>query len=98
MVTTYCTQAGEERVHGYDRCLGTDAYRFGGERPCHNPPLAMDAAEEAVWAKVRALLEDTTRLERAYWRRWEAMRVTTPDAERGAAQAQVGKLRQSLAL
>ena len=97
MVTKYRTQAGEERVRGYYRCLGTDAYRFAGERPCHNPPLAMDATEAAVWAEVRALLEDTTRLEREYWRRGEALRAVMPEAELGAARTQVSKLRQALA-
>jgi len=84
MVTRYRTQSGEDRVRGYYRCLGTDAYRFAGERPCHNPPLPMDATEAAIWAEVRALLEDTTRLEREYWRRWEDLRAATPEAEQGA--------------
>ncbi len=97
MVTRYRTQSGEDRVRGYYRCLGTDAYRFAGERPCHNPPLPMDATEAAIWAEVRALLEDTTRLEREYWRRWEDLRAATPEAEQGATQAHVSKLRQALA-
>jgi site-specific DNA recombinase len=54
------------------------------------------AAEEAGWAEGRALLEDTTRLERAYWRRWEALRAATPAAAQGATQAQRGKLRRAI--
>ncbi len=96
-VTRYRLLSGEERRRGYYRCLGTDAYRFGGERICHNPPLPLDATEAAVWAEVRALLEDTARVEREYWRRWETLRAATPEAERDATQAQLGKLRQGLA-
>ena len=28
---------GKTRTYAYYRCLGTDAYRFGGERVCTNP-------------------------------------------------------------
>jgi site-specific DNA recombinase len=96
-VTTYRLRSGEERRRGYYRCLGTDAYRFGGERVCHNPPLPLDATEAAVWAEVRALLADTARLEREYWRRWEALRATAPEAECAATQIHLTKLRQGVA-
>ena len=28
---------GHTRMYAYDRCLGTDAYRLGGERVCAKP-------------------------------------------------------------
>ena len=60
---------GKRRNHAYYRCTGTDAYRFGGERLCHNQSLRTDLLDEAVWQDVRALLENPQRIEHEYQRR-----------------------------
>jgi site-specific DNA recombinase len=99
MRTVYRTRAGEERARCYYRCPGTDAYRFGGERVCTNPPVLLEALDAAVWAEVRALLQDPARVEREYTRRWDTLRAAGPQAEadRRATAAQLAKLRQGLA-
>ena len=49
---------GKRRDYAYYRCIGTDAYRFGGERICHNKQVRTDLLEEAVWQDVCSLLEN----------------------------------------
>jgi len=60
---------GKRRNYAYYRCIGTDAYRFGGERICHNKQVRTDLLEEAVWQDVCSLLENPQRIEREYQRR-----------------------------
>jgi site-specific DNA recombinase len=55
--------------YAYYRCIGTDAYRFGGERICDNRQVRTDLVEAAVWQDVRALLADPRRIEQEYQRR-----------------------------
>jgi site-specific DNA recombinase len=55
--------------YAYYRCIGTDAYRFGGERLCHNRQVRTDLLETAVWDDVRALLADPERVRLEYERR-----------------------------
>jgi site-specific DNA recombinase len=40
---------GKVRNYAYYRCIGTDAYRFGGERICANLQVRTDRLEIAVW-------------------------------------------------
>jgi len=40
------------------RCIGTDAYRFGGQRVCHNKQVRTDVLEVAVWEDVCSLLNE----------------------------------------
>jgi len=86
---------GPRRDYAYYRCLGTDAYRFGGERVCENPQVRTDRLDAAVWQTVRELLEQPERLAAEYQRRLdqpgpEASELTT-------METQVNKLRQGLA-
>jgi site-specific DNA recombinase len=60
---------GKVRDYAYYRCIGTDAYRFGGERICTNLQVRTDLLEIAVWQQVQALLENPQRLEQEYDRR-----------------------------
>ena len=60
---------GKPRNYAYYRCIGTDAYRFGGQRVCANTQVRTDLLEEAVWTEVRKLLENPHRLEQEYHRR-----------------------------
>jgi len=86
---------GAPRTYAYYRCIGTDAYRFGGERVCTNTPVRTDRLDAAVWAEVRGLLEDPQRLADEYRRRLDAPHAEM--ADRAATEAQLHKLRQGLA-
>lgn len=60
---------GKKRRYAYYRCIGTDAYRFGGERLCWNKQLRTDLLEAAVWQDVCALLTDPEKVAQEYQRR-----------------------------
>jgi Recombinase zinc beta ribbon domain len=89
-------RTGHPRAYAYSRCLGTDAYRFGGEPVCHNTQVRTDRLELAVWQEVRALLAHPERLAEEYRRRLHpdtrAKRTTL-----ATSKGQRGKLRQGLA-
>lgn len=53
---------GPARTSASYRCLGTDAYRFGGERVGANPPGRTARLALAVWQAVWALLAHPERL------------------------------------
>ena len=63
---------GRPRAYAYYRCLGTDAYRFGGERICPNTQVRTDRLELAVWHEVCALLAHPERLAQEFHRRLHA--------------------------
>jgi site-specific DNA recombinase len=84
------------RAYAYYRCLGTDAYRFGGERICPNTQVRTDRLELAVWHEVCALLSQPERLRQEFERRRQASGAGQRQ-ERSALEAQVGKLRQGVA-
>jgi len=86
---------GKKRDYAYYRCIGTDAYRFGGERICDNLQVRTDKLDEWVWQEVCALLENPQRLQQEYQRRLEAPRQENEDLT--VLQAQLGKVRQGLA-
>ncbi len=60
---------GRKRDYAYYRCVGTDAYRFGGHRICWNKQVRTDLLDAAVWEDVRALLADPERIRVEYERR-----------------------------
>jgi site-specific DNA recombinase len=60
---------GKKRQYAYYRCIGTDAYRFGGERVCWNKQVRTDVLEEAVWKDACVLLGDPAKVAREYERR-----------------------------
>jgi len=86
---------GKKRDYAYYRCIGTDAYRFGGERICDNLQVRTDKLDEWVWQEVCALLEDPQRLQQEYQRRLDAPSRENEDLT--AIQAQLGKVRQGIA-
>ena len=53
----------------YYRCVGSDAYRFGGHRVCHNKQVRTDGLDAAVWADVSALLRNPEAVRQEYERR-----------------------------
>ena len=60
---------GKQRDYAYYRCIGSDAFRFGGERICDNLQVRTDQLEQTVWPEVCDLLQDRQRLQQEYERR-----------------------------
>jgi site-specific DNA recombinase len=87
---------GKPRAYASYRCLGTDAYRFGGERLCQNTQVRTDLLDRAVWQEVCTLLAHPERLAEAYRRRVqpETRAQRTPLV---TVEAQLSKLRQGVA-
>jgi len=87
---------GQPRAYAYYRCLGTDAYRFGGERICQNTQVRTDLLDLAVWQEVCTLLTHPERLAEEYRRRLrpESRAKRTPLA---TVEGQISKLRQGIA-
>ena len=86
---------GKVRDYAYYRCIGTDAYRFGGERICDNLQVRTDKLDEVVWQEVCDLLQERTRLQQEYQRRLDGPRRGDRDYE--AKQGQIAKVRQGMA-
>jgi site-specific DNA recombinase len=57
------------RRYVYYRCVGTDSYRFGGQRVCWNKQIRSDRLEEAVWRDVCSVLSNPQRIEQEWGRR-----------------------------
>jgi site-specific DNA recombinase len=85
---------GNPRSYAYYRCIGSDAYRFGGVRVCWNKQLRTDLVDEAVWNEVCKLLEDPSRLEQEYRQRLLAKDHST---ELTGLEASLARLRQGIA-
>ena len=60
---------GKIRSYAYYRCIGSDAYRFGGQRLCWNKQVRTDLLEEALWQDVCSLLREPQRIAQEYERR-----------------------------
>jgi len=87
---------GKPRAYAYYRCLGTDAYRFGGERVCQNTQVRTDLLDVAVWQEVCTLLAHPERLAEEYRRRLQPeTRAKRPSL--ATVEAQIGTLRQGVA-
>lgn len=85
---------GKEREYAYYRCIGTDAYRFGGERICDNHQLRTDLLDQQVWEEVCHLLKDHSRLQQEYERR---LNTSGKENENLAhIQAQRSKIQQGM--
>jgi len=78
---------GKTRDYAYYRCVGTDAYRFGGQRVCSNRQCRTDRLDKAVWDDARALLADPERVRREHERRRRGQK-----RKGDRPSAQVGKL------
>ena len=86
---------GKKRDYAYYRCIGTDAYRFGGERICDNLQVRTDKLDQFVWEEVCALLQEPERLSQEYQRR-----LQTPNGEQHSfqvIQTQISRRRKSIA-
>jgi len=82
---------GKKRPYAYYRCIGSDAYRFGGERICYNKQVRTDLLEEAVWEDVRSLLKEPSRLSEEFERR-----QTNKDETQQASEKQLRQTQQKI--
>jgi site-specific DNA recombinase len=62
-------RTGNPRAYASYRCLGTDAYRCGGERLCPHTQVRTDRLDLAVWQDVCTLVTHPERLAEASRRR-----------------------------
>jgi site-specific DNA recombinase len=88
---------GHPRAYAYYRCLGTDAYRFGGQRICPNTQVRTDLVEVAVWEEVCRLRAHPQRLAEEYRRRGQAPRRGAKGDTPESLRAQSNRLRQGIA-
>ncbi len=58
--------------YAYYRCVGTDAYRFGGKRVCDNKQIRTDKLDQAVWDDACKLLRHPKLLRKEFERRLSA--------------------------
>ncbi|WP_316157518.1 zinc ribbon domain-containing protein [Cupriavidus sp. BIC8F] len=90
---------GHQRDYAYYRCVGTDAYRFGGHRICDNLQVRTDRLDELVWQQVVELLKHPERLKSEYERRLDMMErneksaFDTSNLEKQRLQLEKGKSR-----
>ena len=87
---------GKGRHYAYYRCVGTDAYRFGGHRVCDNHQVRTDLIDLAVWQEVRTLLEHPVRVTEEYRRRLQPEKSCSR-SELASAETRLSKLRNGLA-
>jgi site-specific DNA recombinase len=87
---------GHPRDYAYYRCVGSDAYRFGGQRLCGNTQVRTDRLDRAVWQEVCRLLKDPRRLAEEYARRLQALQTAPGEVEVLGIEAQIARLRQGI--
>ncbi|WP_454826746.1 zinc ribbon domain-containing protein [Paraburkholderia xenovorans] len=90
---------GHQRDYAYYRCVGTDAYRFGGQRICDNLQVRTDRLDDLVWQQVVELLRHPERWKGEYERRLDSMErneksdFDTGNLEKQRLQLEKGKSR-----
>ena len=87
---------GNPRHYAYYRCIGSDAYRFGGQRLCYNKQVRTDRLEPMVWREVCQLLEDPNRLAHEYQHRLEAVQHISNATGLSLLEKQIAKVRQGI--
>jgi site-specific DNA recombinase len=78
----------------YYRCVGMDAYRFGGERVCDNKQVRTDKLDAAVWNDVRELLRNPGLLREEYQRRLDS--AEAPSTQHTSLLKQVEQSRRTV--
>ena len=85
---------GKVRHYAYYRCIGTDAYRFGGQRICDNKQVRTDLLEEAVWEDVCSLLHDPERVSAEFERRLQRGEPSALEVQQ--LEGQLQKIRRAI--
>ena len=88
-------RSGKPWTSEYYRCLGSDAFRFGGHRTCPNRAVRTDKLDQAVWKDVCLLLKEPDRITHEHHRRLtrtsqdtrvDQIRALTQKTERGMSR------------
>src|SRR5882762_854103 len=87
---------GKPRAYAYYCCLGTDAYRFGGERVCQNPQVRTDLVGLGVSPDVCSVTAPPERLAEEYRRRLQPA-TSTKRPPLVTVEGQISQLRQGVA-
>jgi len=86
--------ANPSAPYPYYRCIGMDAFRFGGTRICQNKPVRLDRLDAAVWADVRAVLEQPQELRQEFERRLS--RENEADIDLGQLNKQIAAVQRNI--
>ena len=87
---------GNPRHYAYYRCIGSDAYRFGGQRLCYNKQVRTDRLEPMVWREVCQLLEAPNRLAHESQHRLEAVQHISNATDLSLLEKHIAKVRQGI--
>ena len=88
---------GEKVIHyAYYRCIGTDAYRFGGQRICDNKQVRTDTLEAAVWEEVKHLLKRPEHIIEEYQKRLSGLSDKPEHREHKELEKQCGKIGKAI--
>ncbi len=87
--------SGKPRDYAYYRCIGNDAYRFGGNRVCSNTQVRTDTLEAVVWQEVCSLLKNPQRLSLEYQRRGQEPTSALQENQK-TLSTQIAKLRRGI--
>jgi site-specific DNA recombinase len=90
-------QSRGKRRYTYYRCIGTDGYRFGGQKACSNKSIRTEMLDEAVWQDVRGLLKDPVRVAKEYHRRLDGEARRGDDRGAEALEPLIRKVRRGIA-
>jgi site-specific DNA recombinase len=82
--------------YAYYRCIGTDAYRFGGNKICDNKQIRTDTLEIAVWEEVKFLLKNPKRISDEYQRRILELEKSPLDKTSDSIEKQENKLQRGI--
>ncbi|WP_264337395.1 MULTISPECIES: recombinase family protein [unclassified Wolbachia] len=81
----------------YYRCVGTDSYRFGGNKMCNNKLIRTDTLDMAVWEEVKHLLKNPNRILEEYKRRLSELKKSPLDQKSALLETQEDKLKRGIA-
>jgi len=82
--------------YAYYRCIGTDAYRFGGNRICQNKQIRTDTMETAIWEEVKYLLKDPERILEESQRRITDLEKSSSDETYQSIEKQKNKIERGI--
>ncbi|WGJ61658.1 hypothetical protein [Wolbachia endosymbiont of Frankliniella intonsa] len=78
------------------RCIGSDAYRFAGNKICNSKTIRASTLETAVWEEVKSLLKNPNRILKEYQRRLSELQKSPCDQITDSLKKQDDKLKQGI--
>lgn len=80
----------------YYRCIGSDAYRFGGERICYNKQIRSDYLEQAVRNDVYEFLTVPERIENEFKLRLSGKKKHSKWESEEKLQKEISKIKRGI--